>query len=245
MSINILGILQADEVRPEWQAEFGKYPAMFERLFRRVAPDLQFKIFDVRSGEHPQPLEACDGYIITGSKSGVYEDLDWIKKLLDLIRAISARGVPQAGICFGHQALTQAFHGKVIKAEQGWGVGVHQYQTNEDLVAIRSGDTISMLATHQDQAVERPPDEDVRVLAQSAFCPIASLISHKKRFLSFQGHPEFTKTYALKLLTSRLDELDESTAVSARLSMQENTDEEAVARSILRFIEQHQRKQNN
>ena len=239
--MNVLGILQADEVRPAWQAEFGKYAAMFQRLFKRVAPELQFKIFDLTAGEHPHPLDTCDGYIITGSKYGVYDELDWIKQLLDLIRALAAHGVPQAGICFGHQALAQAFGGKVIKAEQGWGVGVHHYRVNEDLAGIKAGDPISILATHQDQAVERPPDEDVRVLAQSAFCPIASLISHKKRFISFQGHPEFTKAYALKLLEERLSELGESAFTAARRSMQKDTDEEAIARSILQFMEQHQR----
>ena len=42
--------------------------------------------FRVLEGVFPQQIEACDGYIVTGSNAGVYEDLFWLPSLMNFIR---------------------------------------------------------------------------------------------------------------------------------------------------------------
>ena len=79
-----IGILQADSVRPEFREEFGNYPGMIQMLLeasRDEEEDLTFTTYDVVQGEYPDELTACDGYVITGSASSVYDDEPWIHQL--------------------------------------------------------------------------------------------------------------------------------------------------------------------
>ena len=43
-----LAILRTDEVRSEFQAEFGDYPQMFEALISKQAPEIHFTHIDAR-----------------------------------------------------------------------------------------------------------------------------------------------------------------------------------------------------
>ncbi len=238
--IKTLGILKTGEVKPEWRHQFGDYSEMFKELFRSVIPHLEFEVYDVMKEEYPQPLDRCDGYIITGSRHGVYEDFEWITTLLEQINALSAAGIPQAGICFGHQALATAFGGKVKKSPKGWGVGVHDYRIRVPGNGWEPGESFSILATHQDQAIEAP--KDAAVLAESDFCPIAGLVSAKKKFISFQGHPEFSREFQNKLMDYRIKDIGKPVVEKARISLNKKTDETRIASSILSFVELHQNK---
>jgi GMP synthase-like glutamine amidotransferase len=62
----------------------------------------------------------CDGWLITGSRHGVYENHPFIPRLEEFIRAAMAGGVPMVGICFGHQIMAQAMGGRVEKFPGGW-----------------------------------------------------------------------------------------------------------------------------
>ena len=48
----------------------------------------EFKTFNILDDEFPEDHLECDGWIITGSKHGVYEELSWIKRLSKLINDI-------------------------------------------------------------------------------------------------------------------------------------------------------------
>ena len=87
-----IGILKTDAVRPEWVPEFGEYPDMFTALLGREDPELEFAVYDVEEGEYPRDIDEVDAYLITGSKSSVYEDKAWIARLMDFIRELDARG---------------------------------------------------------------------------------------------------------------------------------------------------------
>ena len=81
-----LGILKTDAVRPEWVPAFGEYPDMFAALLGREDPEMEFAVFDVEEGEYPADIDEVDAYLITGSKSSVYEDKEWIARLMDFVR---------------------------------------------------------------------------------------------------------------------------------------------------------------
>ena len=74
------------------------------------------------------------------------------------------RHVPQVGICFGHQIIAQALGGKVEKFKEGWCVGRVEYQMD--------GETLPLIAWHQDQVIE--PPEAARVLVQHGLLQIRS-----------------------------------------------------------------------
>lgn len=236
-NLQTIGILQTDEVSEDLRDKFSCYPDMFKSLFFKIAPHLNFKVFDVTKYEKPEPIGQCDGYIITGSKAGVYESQvnPWIDSLLVLIRNISTASIPQAGICFGHQALAVTFGGKVVKSSKGWGVGVHDYSLLEGQNTINKIlDKFSIIATHQDQVIEKP--KGAQLLAGSQFCPIGALVSYSDKYISFQGHPEFSKEYFLNLMDKRIDKIGKENINYARKTINEPINSDLVAMTILDFF---------
>ena len=59
--------------------------------------------FETEAGELPA-LGAFDGYVLSGSRHGAYEQLPWIAELLAWTRAAVAARERLLGVCFGHQA---------------------------------------------------------------------------------------------------------------------------------------------
>jgi len=192
-----IAILETGRPPAELAATHGDYPAMLARL---LGPEVSVEVFDVQAGRLPGDLDRFSGAMVTGSPAGVYEDLPWMPGLLHWLR--QARGqLPLVGICFGHQAMAQAFGGHVEKARVGWGVGLHRY----DIVAAEpwmdpAADSIAIPVSHQDQVVRIPAE--ARVFARSDFTPHAGL-AWGEDAISFQGHPEFEPAYASALVQAR------------------------------------------
>jgi len=106
------------------QAEWGTYADMVRTM---LGQDRDYRVYDVQAGELPTDPGECNAYVITGSSARVYDDLPWIAPLLEIIRQIRGRA-KLVGICFGHQAVAEAFGGEVIKSPRGWGLGIHRYE---------------------------------------------------------------------------------------------------------------------
>ena len=185
-----IGILVTGHVADELIGQFGDYPVMFQNLLD--GNGFTFSAYNVVDMEFPESIHAADGWLLTGSKHGAYEDLPFIEPLSDFIRAAYAAPVPMVGICFGHQIIAQALGGKVAKYDGGWVVGATSYDIN--------GETIAMNAWHQDQVIERPAD--AQVIGSNAFCENAALIYGDRAF-TVQAHPEIRDDYLAGLLEVR------------------------------------------
>ena len=120
-----IGILQTGHSPDNMKDALGDYGDMFVKLLGGHGFD--FQIWSVVDGDFPASAVDADGWLITGSKHGAYEDHDWIPPLEQLIRAIREAGRPLVGICFGHQIIAQALGGKVEKFAGGWSVGRTEY----------------------------------------------------------------------------------------------------------------------
>jgi len=173
-----IGILMTGHAVPEVLDSLGDYDAFFARLLE--GNGFTYQAYDCEGGEVPEDPTTRDGWLITGSKHGVYEDHAWIPPLEALIRAIHAAKVPLVGICFGHQVIAQALGGKVVKFDGGWSVGQTEYEIE--------GQTVSLNAWHQDQVIELPPGAEV--VGQSDFCENAALV-YGDHIYTVQPHPEF------------------------------------------------------
>ena len=62
--------------------------------------------------EIPDQLSPYAGIFLSGSPHGAYEDIPFIHREHDLIRAAAALGIPMLGICFGSQILASALCGR-------------------------------------------------------------------------------------------------------------------------------------
>ncbi|SNT76386.1 type 1 glutamine amidotransferase [Paracoccus seriniphilus] len=185
-----IGILQCGQSPEQLKGELGDYPEMFTRLLS--GRGFQFDVYHVEEMQFPDDIHDADGWLLTGSRHGAYEDHAFIPPLEDLVRRIYAAGIPMVGICFGHQIIAQALGGKVIKHPRGWAVGAQDYDFG--------GKTVTLNAWHQDQVVALPPDAEV--VGSNEFCQNAALVYGDRAF-TVQAHPEFHDAFVQGLMDTR------------------------------------------
>jgi len=213
-----IGLLVCDEVSPAYRAAFKDYPDMFQALF----PAYKFKLYKAFKGELPKEVTECDCFMATGSSHSVYEDLDWIRKTKDFIKAIYEGNGYFIGFCFGHQLMAEALGGKVAKAKVGWCVGVHEFKVLRIKKWMRPAKTqVNFLMMCQDQVLELPKNA-IRLAGNTA-CPNA-ILQVGDRMMSIQAHPEFSKAYDKVLMESRVERMGELTVKNGLASLEKAVD---------------------
>jgi len=198
-----IGILLVGRASEDLVDEYGTYAEMLIALINTEEQVFEFKTFNILDDEFPKDHLECDGWIVTGSPHGVYEDHSWIPTVSQLINNIYEANLPIFGVCFGHQLIAQALGGHVEKSEKGWGLGLHTYQVNNkpDYMSNLS-EEVTLNICHQDQVL-RPP-QGATIYAKSDFCENAGFYI-KDKVLTMQAHPEFLVDFTKALLTARRD----------------------------------------
>ncbi len=126
-------------------------------------------------------LNDHDGYLLTGCRHGVYDDIPWKADLQKFLRQARDTGTPLGGVCFGHQIMADTFGADVRKSDKGWVIGKETYAGK------------SAFAVHQDQVLTAP--DGAKTVSGSARCPIGR-IDYAFPAISIQYHPKFTPPYA-------------------------------------------------
>lgn len=214
-----IAILETGTPATSLRQQYGGYADMFLRSFAPYT-SLSCTVLETYLTNDTPGLDQYDGYLITGSPFGVYEDHEFIPGLENFIRAGIEKSVPMVGICFGHQIMARAAGAQVEKSPKGWGVGVHEYAlapgAENILPALAADRTVRCIVSHQDQVLTIP--EHIRCLGGSDFCPHGILQYAEGPAVSFQMHPEFTDDFAKALLESRRDKIDPDRVVQAQSS---------------------------
>lgn len=229
-----IGILQCDDVMEQLQPEFGNYPAMFEVLLSEIAPHWRFVTYQVVDGELPDCVDACDGYITTGSRYGVNDGDLWIGQLAAFVASLAQEGKKFVGICFGHQLLASVMKGRVELSDRGWGVGMsfNQIEVKKPWMEPYQS-SLDLVVSHQDQITELP--KGAEVLASSNFCPYY-MLQYGHHMMSVQGHPEFSKLYSSALMTRRTDRIPAPRGREGQASLAAKVDDRLMMQWIINFF---------
>lgn len=219
-----IGILQCGHFVERDGVPYRDYTQLYADLLD--GHGFTFRGWDVVDMEFPENIRQADGWLISGSKHGAYDDLPFIPPLEDFIRDAYADGVPLVGICFGHQIMAQALGGKAEKFDGGWAIGRTDYEFGDGRLALN--------AWHQDQVTELPTE--AKTVASNAFCQHAAL-AYKGRAYSVQPHPEFDRLELETLLDIRAPGMvPDELIVGARAHLATPNDNQAMADRIATFL---------
>ncbi len=185
-----IGILMCGAFPQNLQELTGDFDVMFQSLLG--GQEFTFETYSVFENQFPASVQDCDGWLISGSKFGVYDGHAWIAALEDFVREAIQVARPVVGICFGHQLVAQALGGTVEKFKGGWAIGRKIYEFG--------GVELPLNAWHQDQVTEIPAE--AKVIGRSAFCENAMLAYGDTAF-SVQAHPEYSHEFIKGLADTR------------------------------------------
>lgn len=94
---------------------FGQY------LDRHQIP---YQVLKIDQGEPiPDSIDGVSGLVFMGGAMSVNDDLEWIPRVLDLIRCAQSENTPMLGHCLGGQLIAKALGGSVTRntvEEIGW-----------------------------------------------------------------------------------------------------------------------------
>jgi len=229
-----IGILEADVLSEALRKQYGSYGDMFQNLLHSVDRNLALPRYQVTESDYPEDIDDCDAYLITGSKSSIYDDKPWIRQLHDYVVTLAGRQKKLIGICFGHQLIAQALGGRTQKSVKGWGVGLTTstvYVSKPWMDPVQT--TFALLISHQDQVTALPPDAEL--IAGDDFCAYASY-QIGAHILTFQGHPEFTPDYARQRMHDRREIIGEQRYQQGMASLNHNADDLLIAKWIINFV---------
>jgi len=157
--------------------------------------------FHVTEGRIPDSFD-FDAAVVSGSRSSVYWDEEWIQPTREWLAAAADR-MPVLGVCFGHQLLADALGG-VVEDMGEYEIGYRTVsRTSDDPLLAGLGDEFLVFTTHSDAVTELPPGAEL--LAENDY----GIHGFRKGdAFGVQFHPEYDEATAERV-TDRKDDLDE------------------------------------
>jgi len=196
-----IAILSAGPGLPEIVTKYGHSSNWIPDILSKYNIDfIERKVYNNDLGD----IDEADGWIITGSKYSIYEDISWIDDLKLYVSKLIDTNKYILGICFGHQLLAHCLGAKVKKNPLGWELGSYKISLSKEGLKhhLFSGilDNDVVYESHQDMVCHMPED-------------LISLASTEKSNQSFvygnnifgvQFHPEFSWEVTRMLMDLRI-----------------------------------------
>ncbi|MFD1685236.1 type 1 glutamine amidotransferase [Halobellus litoreus] len=166
------------------------------RNFRREL-DADLVEFDVTANERPAGFD-FDGVVVTGSRSSVYWDRDWIRPLVDYVAEADERGLPILGVCYGHQVVASALGGRVRDMGE-YEIGYREIErVADDELFEGIPETFVAFTTHSDAVTELPPGAEL--LAENDYGVHAF---RRGDAWGVQFHPEYDRETAVAVTNEK------------------------------------------
>ena len=190
---------------------------------------LEISKWDVDKAQNYPALENIDAILITGSRklvlnshwlismsdaikylgANAYDSVPWVLKLVDYVqRVLEQDRVRIVGVCFGHQILGRALELLVGPNDLGWELAVTPISlTPTGQRLLKNGlipKAMSLQQIHRDIVKVDALPEGIENLGYTDTCKIQGMYK-RGRFISVQGHPEFTPGIVRELLDKRLE----------------------------------------
>ncbi|GLH81864.1 hypothetical protein SSBR45G_67730 [Bradyrhizobium sp. SSBR45G] len=186
--------------RRRWAEITGHTPSeSYADVLRALAPDAVVDIATPADADArlPQPIDAYQGIVITGSALNIYQREPEALRQIELVRTIFAQGVPMFGSCWGLQLATVAAGGEVSLNPAGREVAfarkiaLTEAGRAHPMHAAR-GEVFDAPAIHSDIVTTLPPDTTVTARNAMSEVQAAEIRSGRGRFWGVQYHPEFS-----------------------------------------------------
>ncbi|MXV62963.1 hypothetical protein GS429_12965 [Natronorubrum sp. JWXQ-INN-674] len=163
------------------------------RNFRREL-DASLSEFDATAGEVPDDFD-YDGAVVTGSRSSVYWDEDWMVPTKAWVADAIDHGMPFLGVCWGHQLLADVLGG-TVEDMGAYEVGYSDIEHHGDSRLFDGiGEQFTAFTSHSDEVSELPPGADP--LAENRY---SNHGFRKDRVFGVQFHPEYDMKTARELV---------------------------------------------
>ncbi|QFU82193.1 type 1 glutamine amidotransferase [Natronorubrum aibiense] len=163
------------------------------RNFRREL-DASLAEFDATEGEVPHGFE-YDGAVVTGSRSSVYWDEDWIRATKAWVSDAIDRDIPFLGVCWGHQLLADVLGG-TVEDMGAYEVGYSEIEHfGESRLFDGIEESFTAFTSHSDEVSRLPPGAEP--LATNQY---SNHGFRKDRVFGVQFHPEYDPKTARELV---------------------------------------------
>ncbi|CCD97954.1 type 1 glutamine amidotransferase [Bradyrhizobium sp. STM 3809] len=186
--------------RRRWAEVAGHTPSeSYAEVLRALAPGAVVDIATPADADArlPQPIQAYQGIVITGSALNIYQREPEALRQIELVRTIFTEGVPMFGSCWGLQLATVAAGGEVSLNPAGREVAfarkiaLTEAGRGHPLHAGR-GEVFDAPAIHSDIVTRLPPDATVTARNAMSEVQAAEIRNGRGRFWGVQYHPEFS-----------------------------------------------------
>jgi GMP synthase-like glutamine amidotransferase len=164
-------------------------------LFRRWLPEecVSTAVYLHFGDSFPDPLDYSH-VVHSGSSLSICSDTPYLEGAEETVRRCVESGIPQMGICYGHQLLARSILGpsSIGKCpggpEAGW-IDVEMTASGLDIPGAYP--VIRVLQSHFDCVLRVP--ESSEIISTNSHTAIQGFLDMRRKLFGLQFHPEFTR----------------------------------------------------